>query len=155
MSDLSRLDMIDALRRRFDISYAEARSYLEKADWDLVDALVLAEKEESETIYVDLDEEDRQAWFEELELKGQEVIDKLKRLAREGSNRKLRAKRDERVVFEVPLSAGLLGALLAPKLAALGAAACVLTRCSFEIDVPAKDDNGNLQTTIGSGVLDE
>jgi hypothetical protein len=78
---------------------------------------------------------------ETIAVKGGELIDKVKQLLHEGNVRHITIKQDERVVVEFPLTIGVVGVVLAPVLAAVGALAALLTDCAIEIerveDVPA------------------
>ena len=42
---MDRIKMVDKLREKAGVSYEEAKEALEKSDWDLLDAIVLLEKE--------------------------------------------------------------------------------------------------------------
>lgn len=42
---MDRMEMIEKLRAKANVSYEEAKEALEKTDWDMLDALVLLEKE--------------------------------------------------------------------------------------------------------------
>jgi hypothetical protein len=66
-------------------------------------------------------------------MRGGKVIEQLRTLIREGNVRRIRVKQDERVVAEFPLSVGVVGALAAPVLAAVGALVALMADCSIEI----------------------
>jgi hypothetical protein len=75
---------------------------------------------------------------EEIELKGSELVDRVKQLIEEGNVRRLIIrKQDGEVLMEVPLTASVLagGAMLVftPVLAALGAAAAFLAQVKVEV----------------------
>jgi hypothetical protein len=75
---------------------------------------------------------------EEIELKGSELVDRVKQLMEEGNVRRLIIrKQDGEVLMEVPLTASVLagGAMLVftPVLAALGAAAAFLAQVKVEV----------------------
>jgi hypothetical protein len=71
---------------------------------------------------------------ETIAVKGGELIDKVKQLLHEGNVRHITIKQDERVVVEFPLTIGVVGVVLAPVLAAVGALAALLTDCAIEIE---------------------
>jgi hypothetical protein len=75
-----------------------------------------------------------QSTNETFKAKGGQVIDKVKELIHEGNVRRITIKQEERVVAEFPLTVGVVGALIAPMLAALGALAALLTECTIEIE---------------------
>ena len=72
---------------------------------------------------------------EEFKVSGDDVVKKVKELAREGAARRLIIKNDEgTTLLEVPLAIGAVGALLAPTLAAVGAIAALVTNCTIVVD---------------------
>ena len=62
------------------------------------------------------------------------MLERIKALIRKGNVTRLRVKRRGRVVVEVPVTAGVVGAVIAPELALIGAAACLVTGCSLEVE---------------------
>jgi hypothetical protein len=83
------------------------------------------------------------SWWETLEAKGGEAVDQVKRLIAAGNVRRIRVRQNDRTVAEFPLTVGLVGAVLAPLLAALGAVAALVTDCSIDVertDAPPADD---------------
>ena len=63
---------------------------------------------------------------EEFQINGEEVMAKLKELMREGNIRRITIKNEEgRSLVDIPLTFGLVGVLLAPQLAAIGAIAAL------------------------------
>jgi hypothetical protein len=73
------------------------------------------------------------AW-ETIKAQGGQVVDDLRRLLREGNVRRVVVKQEGRVVAEFPLTVGLVGALAAPVLSAIGALVAVLANCSIEVE---------------------
>ncbi|HJN43018.1 MAG: DUF4342 domain-containing protein [Vicinamibacterales bacterium] len=73
-------------------------------------------------------------WWETVEEKGSVVRDKLKRLLEEGNIRRVRVHHNGHVVAEFPLTVGVVGAVFAPVLAAVGAITALLTDCSIEVE---------------------
>ena len=72
---------------------------------------------------------------EEHRVSGDKVIGKIKELLHEGNVRRIIIKNDEgRSLIEVPLSVGVVGAVLAPMWAAIGAVAALVTSCSIEVE---------------------
>ena len=90
--------------------------------------------------------EDKKSWTEEIQVKGSELVAKIKELIKEGNIRKLiLLKENGDVLFEIPLTAGVaVGgalALVAPVLAAIGAMAALLTKVRVQI-IRDKDGDG-------------
>ena len=77
--------------------------------------------------------EERTFW-ESIKSEGGEAAEKLKQLVREGNVRRVVVKQGSRTVAEFPLTAGVVGTLLAPVLAAIGALVALLNDCSIEVE---------------------
>ena len=78
------------------------------------------------------------AW-ETIRGQGVQLVDELKRLIHEGNVRRVVVRQGDRVVAEFPLTVGVVGALAAPALAAIGALVALLADCRLDVerDVPA------------------
>jgi hypothetical protein len=74
------------------------------------------------------------SWQEELSATGDELISRVKELVHQGNVRRIIVKHDGRTVVEFPLTLGVVGALLAPQLAALGAVAALVTDCTVTLE---------------------
>jgi hypothetical protein len=72
--------------------------------------------------------------WETIEAKGGELLDKVKELIAAGNVRRVRVKQKGRVVAEFPLTVGVVGAVLAPVLAAIGALAALLAECTIDVE---------------------
>jgi hypothetical protein len=72
---------------------------------------------------------------EEFKVDGQKVKKKVEELLKEGNVRKITIKdKDGNVVLQLPLTLGVIGAVIAPFLAAVGAAAALLTECTISVE---------------------
>jgi hypothetical protein len=72
---------------------------------------------------------------EEFRVDGEELIAKIKNLIKEGNIRRVIIKdKDGKTVFEIPLTFGVVGALIAPQLAAIGAIAALLTEATVVVE---------------------
>ena len=60
--------------------------------------------------------------MERIRVDGGELLEAFRRLVHEGNVRRIAIKQGERTVVEFPLTLGVVGAALAPPLAAVGAA---------------------------------
>ena len=80
---------------------------------------------------------------ESFKVAADQLVDAVKRLLHEGNVRRVVIKQDGRSVVEFPLTVGVVGTVLAPVLAAVGAMAAVLTECTLEVErtvaAPDKD----------------
>lgn len=72
---------------------------------------------------------------EEFQVDGDKLIAKIKELVHEGNVRSIVIKNDEgRVLMDIPLTIGVVGALLAPQLAAIGAVAALITKSTIIVE---------------------
>lgn len=76
---------------------------------------------------------ERTCW-EKINATGNELMDALKRIIHAGNVRRVVVKQGTRTVAEFPLTAGVVGVVLAPVLAAIGALVAVLNDCSIEVE---------------------
>lgn len=71
---------------------------------------------------------------EEFRVKGDELLGRIRELIREGNVRRVTIKNaDGRTMLEIPLTIGVVGALIAPVAAAIGAVAALVTECTVTV----------------------
>ena len=72
---------------------------------------------------------------EEFRVEGEKLIGKIKEVIHEGNIRRIIIKDKEgKTVLEIPMTFGVVGALIAPQLAAIGAIAALLTEATVVIE---------------------
>ncbi|MCJ7563016.1 MAG: DUF4342 domain-containing protein [Candidatus Aminicenantes bacterium] len=72
---------------------------------------------------------------EEFKLSGGEILNKIKDLIHEGNIRRIILKDENGKTFlEIPLTVGLIGAALAPVLAAVGAIAALVSKLTIVVE---------------------
>ena len=72
---------------------------------------------------------------EEFQFSGDTLLSKIKEIVREGNIRRVVIKNDDgRVLIDIPLTIGVVGTLLAPQLAAIGAIAALVLKGSIVIE---------------------
>lgn len=81
-------------------------------------------------------------WWETIKGEGGGVLDKVRNLLHEGNIRRVVIKQGDRTVAEFPLTAGVVGALFAPVLAAIGALVALLKDCSIEVERTTDEASG-------------
>jgi hypothetical protein len=88
----------------------------------------------------------KRAWTEELEVAGNELVQRIQELVHQGNIRRLTIKQDDRVLLEVPLTiaavAGAASVIWAPVLAALGALAALVARVTIVIEREEEGESG-------------
>ncbi len=82
---------------------------------------------------------EEKTFWESIKGEGSELLDKLKKILRAGNVRKIVVKQGDRSVAEFPLTVGVVGAVFAPILAAIGALVALLNDCSIEVEVAKAD----------------
>jgi len=122
MSEIT-LEKIDIIRERSGVSYTEAKEALEQSEGNVVDALIYLEnnkKSSMEGIYTSKDE----------------FIEWLKDVIKKGNVNRIKIKKDDKVLVDIPVNAGIaatLAALVWPPLFAIGLLTAVFTKITVEI----------------------
>jgi len=75
----------------------------------------------------------KQGW-ETVKVTGDNLLKRVKELVHEGNVRRVTIKQGSKTIAEFPVTIGVVGAVAAPMLAALGAAAALLAHCSIEVE---------------------
>lgn len=118
------LEKIDIVRERTGVSYTEAKEALEATDGNVVDALIYIEKN-SKTAK------------EHIYTSKEEFTEWIKETVRKGNVTRIRIKKDEKVLVDIPVNAGVVaGVAIAAALPALFAViflTAVVTRVTVEI----------------------
>jgi len=72
---------------------------------------------------------------EEFRVNGEQLLAKIKELLHEGNIRRVTIKdKDGRILVEFPMTIGVVGVLVAPSLAALGAIAALVTEATVIVE---------------------
>lgn len=124
----SELEKIDILRERMGVTYREAKEVLEEAGGDLVEALIKVE------------ENKKQGWSAKVSGTIGEIIDEIKKYIDKGNRTRIRLKRGDQTVADLPATVGALGVLAAmlsielAVVAGVGAVAAVANKITVEIE---------------------
>jgi Domain of unknown function (DUF4342) len=73
-------------------------------------------------------------WWEKIEGTTDQILVQIGKLIDEGNIRRVLVKQRGRVVAEFPLTIGVVGTVIAPLAAAIGALTAVLAECSIEVE---------------------
>ncbi len=74
-------------------------------------------------------------YTEEFKVRGEDLLNKVKEIINEGNVRRIIVKNKEgKTLVELPLTIGVVGAALAPMLAAVGAIAALVTECTIVVE---------------------
>jgi len=113
------LDKLDAVRSRVGVSYEAARNALERANGDVVAAVIDLEKQRPNLLTICT-----------------ELLEEIVRLVDGRTPRKLRFKLGDRLVKEYPVALGVAAAF------AVGLLATLISKASIEIERDEKDSEG-------------
>lgn len=141
------LEKIDIIRERTGVSYAEAKEALEQCDGDVVDTLIYFEQ-----MTEDVEDKHMNEFYTTVE----GFKDWLKETIRVGNVTRIKIKKDERILVDVPVNAGIAAgmfAMIVPSLIAVGVLTAIVTRVTVEI---TKNDGSVevVNTIIKSAVND-
>ena len=74
------------------------------------------------------------ACWESIKVEGANILDKLNALVREGNVRRIIISQGGRTIAEFPLTVGVVGAVFAPILAAIGAILALVQDCTIQVE---------------------
>jgi hypothetical protein len=77
---------------------------------------------------------DGRTTWESFKAEGENVFRKIKDLVHEGNVRRVVIEHEGRTIAEFPLTAGVVGVVLAPVLAAIGALVALLKDCTIKVE---------------------
>ncbi|WMJ76258.1 MULTISPECIES: DUF4342 domain-containing protein [unclassified Sedimentibacter] len=117
-----KLQKIDDILKRTNTDYSTAKQALEDANGDVLEAIILIENQGK-----------HQSNSQNGPNKGEQILNQLKDILAKGNATKLTIKKNNETIINVPVTAGLIGAFIAPFLSAAGITAALLTQCSVEI----------------------
>jgi hypothetical protein len=90
-------------------------------------------------------------FWESFKVESDNVADKVKSIIHEGNVRRVVVKHNGRTVAEFPLTAGVVGALIAPVAAAIGALVALLKDCTIEVERAREDSSKTDQPPTAAG----
>ena len=122
------LEKIELVKDRTGVSYKEAKDALEAAEGSVVDAIIAIEDTVDEKPAKKVNEA------------ANETVDKIKDMVKKGNISKITIRKDEEVLLNLPLNAGLVGALLAP----WGVIAGIIAAFGFKCQIELQKDDGTI-----------
>ena len=96
---------------------------------------------------------ERTRTWESFKAESASLVEKLKQIVREGNVRRVVVEHEGRTIAEFPLTAGVVGAVLAPVAAAIGALVALLKDCTIHVERASEesgDDTSTEATRSGS-----
>jgi hypothetical protein len=76
---------------------------------------------------------DKTCW-ESVKAEGGAILDKLKDLVHEGNIRRVRVRQGDRTIAEFPLTAGVVGVVFAPVVAAIATIIALAKDCAIDVE---------------------
>ena len=73
-------------------------------------------------------------FWESIQAESESIVENLKKLVHEGNVRRIVVQHEGQTIAEFPVTAGVVGALLAPVLAAVGAIVALLKDCTIRVE---------------------
>ena len=131
------LEKIELVKDRTGVTYAEANQALEKANGNVVDAIIAIE----ESI-------DNETSPRKLEKQGEAMVEKIKEIVKRGNVSKVVVKKDDVPVVNFPVNVGVLGAVIAPWGVIAGVLAMIGLKCKVEV---VKDDGTVIDVSAKAG----
>lgn len=126
MSEIT-LEKVDKVRERTNTTYAEAKYALEQCDGDVLEAIIYLEN-----IKISEKEAQKEGKYESFE----EFKAYIKEVVRKGNVTRIKIKKDERTVVDIPVNAGVAAGVIAimlPQLIAIGVVTAIVTKLTIEI----------------------
>ena len=133
------LEKIDIIRERTGANYSVAKEALELSAGDVVDALIYLEKN---TV----------SKKQEIYATTEEFISWLKELINKGNVNRIKVKKDDKTVFDIPVNAGvatgIVGLMYGPLLAIIGVGTIAAVVTNFTIEITKTDGSVEVINTI-------
>jgi hypothetical protein len=123
------LEKIELVKDRTGVTYKEAKDALEAAEGNVVDAIIAIE-----------DSVDSQTSSKKIGAKGEALVDKIKDVIRKGNVSRIQVTNEDELILYIPLSAGIVGAVVGPWVMLLG----VVASFGFKCQVSVVKDNGDV-----------
>jgi hypothetical protein len=117
------LEKIDIIRERTGVTYTEAKEALEATEGNVVEALVYIEKNKTNA-------------KDQMYATKEEFIDWIKEVIRKGNVTRIKVKKDEKVLVDIPVNVGVVAGtvlLTLPSLLAVIFLTAVFTKVTVEI----------------------
>ncbi|WP_415318966.1 DUF4342 domain-containing protein [Clostridium perfringens] len=135
MSEIT-LEKVDQVIERTYATYAEAKDALEACDGDVVNALIYIEKKREEESKVEEEKVMEEKVMEEKAESFEDIKKFLKDLIDKGNVSRIRILKDEKVLTDIPVNAGIAAGAIAvifPSILALSVVAAIATKITIEI----------------------
>lgn len=129
-----KLEQVDQVRERTGVSYSKAKEALEITNGNVLDAIILIE-EQNGAFFTNVNEGNGDSSSQKSETI-EELKSWLKDLINKGNVTRIKVKKEEQVIVDIPVNAGIAAgviALIIPPILAFIVVAAVVTKVTIEI----------------------
>jgi gas vesicle protein len=115
------LEKVELVKDRTGVSYKEAKEALEATDGNVVDAIIAIEETINLTTKAKVSDQ------------AKTVVEKIKEAVAKGNVVRIRVKKGDDVILNLPVNAGVIGTVLAPWAAIIGVITAFGMKCVIEL----------------------
>ncbi len=115
------LESVDQVRERTGVGYKDAKDALETTNGDVLEAIIMLEEKQGQCNGPNMHEV------------GNEIIDTLKQMIKKGNVTRITVEKDEKVVLNIPVVAGAVGALLFTPATIAGILGSLVAGCELKV----------------------
>jgi hypothetical protein len=132
---MEKLEKVDIVRERTETTYEKAKMALENNEWDVVEAIIDLEKQKKVESKI-------------FNVKGKDVINKVKELIKQGNVAKIVVKKEGQKVVSIPVNGGIILAVFFPYFVALSAVVVLVAEYELVVE-KFKEDSLNEENKEG------
>lgn len=130
------LEKIDIIKERTGVTYTEAKEALEASNGNVIDALVYVEKSSPKK---------GEKVKEQFDTTKDEFIAWIKDTMNKGNVSRIRVKKDDKIILDIPVSAGIVGGVAAGIVWAPSIALMFLTAVVAKVTVEITKEDGSVE----------
>lgn len=120
------LEKIDIIRQRTGLGYVDAKEALEKNGGNVVNTL----------IYI---EQNQKSFTQNVTDASNDLVETVKDIIKKGNVNRIKIKKDNKVLIDIPVTAGIAAGaitLFSPALLAIGAITAIVSKVTIEVERP-------------------
>ncbi|PJI07072.1 MULTISPECIES: DUF4342 domain-containing protein [Clostridium] len=130
------LEKIDIIKERTGVTYTEAKEALEESDGNVIDALIFIENKNKTT---------KDSIKDNIYDTKEEFVQWIKDTMNKGNVTRIVVKKDDRVILDIPVTAGVAGGVIAGAIWAPSLAIMFLTAVFAKVTVEITKDDGSVE----------
>lgn len=129
------LEQVDKVRERCNVSYAEAKEALEKANGDILEAIIYIEQNQNKEEQT-FNNENTSSNYTFNSMSIDEIKNMIKTLIEKGNVTRIKIKKNDEEILDIPVNAGIAASVIAitiPPILAAALIAAIATQITIEI----------------------